>query len=120
VGKAGTTNVSNPYHFGNAPRMFGNLLTPGIDNTDLNVSRIFSIKERLHLQGRLDAYNAFNRVELGSPGSGFGGPNLTTAGSIGMNTSSTFGLINVENAQTAVSQVTNSPRFLQASLHLTF
>jgi hypothetical protein len=120
VGKAGTTNVSNPYHFGNAPRMFGNLLTPGIDNTDLNVTRVFSITERWHLEGRLDAYNALNRVELGSPGSGFGGPNLTTAGSIGMNTSSTFGLINVENAQTAVSQVTNSPRFLQASLKITF
>jgi trimeric autotransporter adhesin len=120
VGGTGTVNVANPYHFGNAPRMFGNLLTPGINNTDLNVTRVFAITERLHLLGRLDAYNAFNRVELGSPGGGFGGPNLTTAGSIGMNTSSTFGLINVQTAQTAVSQVTNSPRFLQASLKLTF
>jgi hypothetical protein len=120
VGKAGTTNVSNPYHFGNAPREFGNLLTPGIDNSDLNVDRLFSITDRWRLEARLDAYNAFNRVELGAPSAGFGGPNLTTAGGIGLNTSSTFGTINIENAQSAVSQVTNSPRYLQVSMKLLF
>jgi hypothetical protein len=121
VGSPGTTvNVLNPYHLGNAPRQFGNLLTPGIDNTELNVTRVFSITERWHLETRLDAYNAFNRVQIGAPAAGFGGPNLTTAGSIGMNTSTTFGTINLQTAQSAVSQVTNSPRYLQVSAKLSF
>jgi hypothetical protein len=121
VGVAGqTVNVANPYYYGDAPRLFSNIRAPGIENYDLNVSRIVTLKERLRLEIRADAYNAFNRVQLGAPGSGFGGPDLTTAGRIGMNTSTTFGSIPVTTAQTAISQVSNSARYVQLSLRLSW
>ena len=120
-GTAGqTVNVANPYYYGDAPRLFNNIRAPGIDNFDLNVSRILTLKERLRLEIRADAYNALNRVQLGAPGSGFGGPDLTTPGRLGMNTSTTFGSIPVSTAQTAISQVSNSSRYMQLSLRLSW
>jgi hypothetical protein len=113
-------NVANPYYYGDAPRLFNNIRAPGINNWDMNVSRIVTLKERLRLEIRADAYNAFNRVQLGAPGSGFGGPDLTTPGRLGMNTSTTFGSIPVTTAQTSVSQVSNTARYMQLSLRLSW
>jgi hypothetical protein len=122
VPKAGspgvTVNVANPYYYGNSPRLFDSLRGPGINNFDLTLSRTFALKERLKLDARLDAFNAFNRVQAGLPATGFGGPNLTTPGSIGLNTSSTFGTINTQTIQTAVGSNTNIPRYLQVSMRL--
>ena len=121
VGSPGVTvNVADPYYYGDAPRLFDSLRGPGINNFDLTLSRTFVIKERLKLDARLDAYNAFNRVQAGLPATGFGGPNLTTAGSIGLNTSSTFGTINTQTVQTAIGSNTNIPRYLQVSMRLYF
>jgi hypothetical protein len=118
-GTAGqTVNVANPYYYGNVPRLFSSLRAPGIDNWDLNVSRTVALKERLRLEIRVDAYNALNRVQIGAPGTAFGGPDVTTPGRLGMNNSTTFGSINVQTAQTAVSQVSNSARYLQLSLRM--
>ncbi len=47
-----TVNVANPYYYGNAPRLFNNIRAPGIENWDLNVSRIIMLKERLRLEVR--------------------------------------------------------------------
>jgi trimeric autotransporter adhesin len=121
VGNAGATvNVANPYYYGTSPRLFDQLRAPGINNFDMNVSRTFRLTEKMHLDARFDAYNLFNRVQPGVPSVGFGGPNLTTPGSIGMNTSSTFGLLNMQTAQTAVNSNSNTPRYLQIALHLTW
>jgi hypothetical protein len=79
-----------------------------------------TLKERLRLEIRADAYNALNRVQLGAPDSGFGGPDLTTPGRLGMNNRTTFGSIPVTTAQNAVSQVANSARYMQLSLRLSF
>ena len=124
VPRAGTTgqfvNVANPYYYGDAPRLFNNIRAPGINNWDLNLSRTITLRERLRLEIRADAYNALNRVQLGAPGSGFGGPDLTTPGRLGMNTSTTFGSIPVTTAQTSVSQVSNTSRYMQLSLRLSW
>jgi hypothetical protein len=124
VPRAGTTgqfvNVLNPYTYGDAPRLFNDIRAPGIDNWDLNVSRIITLRERLRLEIRADAYNALNRVQIGAPSSGFGGPDVTTPGRLGMNNSTTFGSIPVTTAQTAVSQVGNSARYMQLSLRLSW
>ncbi len=118
-GTAGqTVNVANPYYYGDAPRLFSDLRAPGINNWDLNVSRTIPLRERLRLEIRADAYNAFNRVQLGAPSTGIGGPDLTTPGRLGMNNSTTFGSINIQTAQTAVSQVSNSARYMQLSLRM--
>ena len=62
---------------GNSPR---NLLdSPGYRDIDLAISRDFKLSERLGLQFRAEATNAFNMVSLGTPGTGVG--------------SSTFGVI---------------------------
>ncbi|MDE3164828.1 MAG: hypothetical protein KGN36_03405, partial [Acidobacteriota bacterium] len=121
VGNPGATvNVANPYYYGTAPRLFGQLRAPGINNFDMNVSRTFRLGERMQLAARMDAFNVFNRVQPGAPVTGFGGPNLTTPGQIGMNTSATFGLLNMQTAQTAINSNSNTPRYLQLSLHLTW
>jgi hypothetical protein len=119
VGSPGVTvNVADPYYYGDTPRLFDNLRGPGIDNFDMSLSRTFHVRERMNLDVRLDAFNAFNRVQPGLPATGFGGPNLTTAGSIGLNTSSTFGTINTATMQTSVGSNTNIPRYLQISMRL--
>ncbi len=118
VGSTGTTNVANPYFYGTSPRLFSDLRAPGAANWDLNVSRTISLVERLKLEIRADAYNAFNRVQMGAPTVGFGGPNLTTPSAIGMNTSTSFGTINTATVQTAVGQNTNIPRYMQLSMRL--
>ncbi len=93
---------------------------PGIDNFDLTLSRTFKITEKLKLEARGDAFNAFNRVQPGVPGLGFGGPNLTTPGSIGLNTSTTFGTINTATMQAALGSNTNIPRYMQVSMRLSW
>jgi hypothetical protein len=120
AGSTGTVNVANPYYYGTSPRLFSDLRAPGVNNWDLNLSRAIDLHERLKLEIRADAYNAFNRVQMGSPTVAFGGPNLTTAGAIGTNTSTSFGTINTATIQTAVGQNTNSPRYMQLSMRLTF
>jgi len=49
---------------GNAPRYFDNLFSQGIDNVDLAIRKTFAIRERMRLQVRGEAFNAFNRTRF--------------------------------------------------------
>ncbi|HEY4354573.1 MAG TPA: TonB-dependent receptor [Acidobacteriaceae bacterium] len=51
---------------------------PRLFNTDLSIQKNFSIRERLTLQVRADAFNAFNHINFGGPNG-----NIDQGGSIG-------------------------------------
>jgi hypothetical protein len=51
--------------FGDARR--NSLIGPGYSNVDLSLAKEFSITERLKVEIRGDAYNAFNHVNYGNP-----------------------------------------------------
>jgi len=61
------------------PRTLPDLRGPGTANTDLSLFKEFRLWEGFALQFRAEAFNAFNRTELGLPN--------------GQPMSSTFGLI---------------------------
>ena len=83
------------YTFGDAGR---NILTgPGLTNTDLGLSRIIPIKERMKLEFRAEAFNIFNTPQ-------FALPNLTIG-------TSTAGII---------TSTVNAQRELQFALRLSF
>lgn len=47
----------------------GTLRGRGLANTDLGMSKTFSIKERVSFNFRAEFFNAFNRVNFGGPSS---------------------------------------------------
>jgi outer membrane receptor protein involved in Fe transport len=55
------------YTYGDSGRNI--LLGPGFGSVDLSLSKSVSITERMKLEFRWDAFNAFNRVNLGGPNS---------------------------------------------------
>jgi outer membrane receptor protein involved in Fe transport len=66
---------------GNTPRNF--LIGPGSRNVDLSVFRTFAIRQDFRLQFRVEAFNAFNFVNLGNPRNNIGAANpgrIDTAG----------------------------------------
>lgn len=60
-----TTQAAHNYD-GTAPRNF--IDGPGIKNVDMTIARTFRITERMRLQFRGEATNAFNLVNLSNPG----------------------------------------------------
>ncbi|MDW5266241.1 MULTISPECIES: TonB-dependent receptor [Acidobacteriaceae] len=76
-----------PYTFGNTPRYYSQVRGPGVLNFDMSVFKTTHITERTSLELRLEAFNAFNKTNLGQPSTGF------TAGSDGLNTNSNMGVI---------------------------
>jgi hypothetical protein len=58
---------------GNTPRNF--LIGPGSRNVDLSLFRTFVIRQAFNLQFRVEAFNAFNGVNLGNPRSNIGAAN---------------------------------------------
>lgn len=86
-----------PFTFGNLGTRLPDILSPYTNNVDFSLFKQFSITERMRLQFRAEAFNAFNRVQFGSP-------NTTV-------TSGSFGII--------TSQA-NSPRQMQFGLKLLF
>ncbi|HYK58490.1 MAG TPA: hypothetical protein VEV85_03585, partial [Bryobacteraceae bacterium] len=58
---------------------YDRLRGPGLENWDMSLFKNVSIKERAHIQLRLEAFNAFNHTEWGPSG-----------GSNGINSSITF------------------------------
>ena len=90
---------SNPadYTFGNAPRYYSRVRGPGALNFDVSAFKTTAITERVRLELRLEAFNAFNHVNLNMPNTSFsaGAPanpaNPTAEG--GSNTNPSFGTI---------------------------
>ena len=84
-----------PYFtYGGLPRNF--MRGPGRTNVDLALAKTFTIRERLHLEFRCDAFNVFNHTQFVNP-------------DLGIN-SATFGQISD----------TYDPRIVQLALHLRF
>lgn len=72
------TGCTNPTTFGPYVRpavgTFGDiyrdsLFGPGLVNTDMSIAKKFALKESISLQFRADAFNLFNKVNLGQPNS---------------------------------------------------
>ena len=81
-----------------------NLRGPAYTNLDLGVAKHFSIGERYVVEFRADAYNVFNHVNFGLPGTGGSG------GTADITDPSSFGVINTAAA----------PRQVQFALRLDF
>ncbi|HXN24764.1 MAG TPA: TonB-dependent receptor [Candidatus Dormibacteraeota bacterium] len=84
------------YTFGNAPRTIG-CLSPGYENWDISVFKSFPIRERITLQFRAEALNAFNTPQFRAPNTAVGNAN--------------FGRI---------TQQANFPRYLQLGGRISF
>jgi hypothetical protein len=74
-----------PYTYGNAPRTLA-CKGPGFLNSDISINKNFKITEKVNLEFRAEALNAFNNPEfshpnetLTFPSSGAGVPTLTSA-----------------------------------------
>jgi outer membrane receptor protein involved in Fe transport len=89
--------VPAAFTYGNSPPTAPNLRGPGMANYDLSLFKNFPIVERLQGEFRIEAFNAFNRVQFGQPG--------TQAGT------TSFGVISTQ---------ANQPRQLQAAFKLLF
>lgn len=94
-----TSVFSQPpaFTFGNVSPRLPDVRNDGVRNWDLSVFKNFLLTERLHLQFRAEALNAFNTPR-------FGGPNTSV-------TSSSFGVITSQS---------NAPRQIQFGLKLLF
>jgi hypothetical protein len=51
--------------YGNVGRNI--LQTPGLTETDLSLTKLFSFSERLHLQFRTEVFNLFNHTNFNTP-----------------------------------------------------
>jgi hypothetical protein len=92
-----TSVYSQPaaFTFGNVGATLPDIRNDGIRNFDLSLFKVFTATERLRVQFRVEALNAFNTPRFGSPTTGV--------------TSSTFGVITTQ---------ANAPRQLQFGLKL--
>ena len=90
-----TSVFSQPaaFSFGNAGATFPRLRTDAVRNLDLSLFKHFDLPGRVRLQARIEAFNALNYVQFGSP-------NMSV-------TSSSFGV---------VTSQANTPRQLQFGL----
>ena len=61
-----------PYTFGNAG--IGTVTGPGINSVDLSLVKNMRITDRVRLQFRVEAFNAFNHLIMGDPVTEFGNP----------------------------------------------
>lgn len=75
------------YTHGNIGRVLPDVRAPGTHNWDISLLRTMRLTERVNLQFRAEAFNAFNQVNLGIPAGGF------VAGPDGKNSSGSFGVI---------------------------
>jgi trimeric autotransporter adhesin len=95
----GPHNLQNPYFninafslapaytYGNAPRTVA-CQGPGYDNSDISLFKDFKALERVKFQARVEALNAFNTAELGTPNTTITGVGQGTNASTGAITSS--------------------------------
>lgn len=65
-----------PYRFGNAPRTIAGLRSPGYLSANLSLHREIAFGEKLRFQLRIEAFNALNRANFQTPGTGLGSANF--------------------------------------------
>lgn len=101
-----TTQFVNPplFTYGNVGRTLPDVRGPRIIDFDLSIIKDTTIRERVKVQFRGEAFNFVNHRNLGMPGASF------SAGANGLNSSSTFGLITSAR----------DPRIMQFGLKLMF
>jgi hypothetical protein len=85
--------------YGNSGR--GILRAPGMFNFDLYAAKNFSVKERVKLQLKFEAFNAFNHPQMGFP-------------------NQTISVANPGNTSTAITTTIGDNRDLEAALRLMF
>lgn len=73
-----TTAFTQPpaYSLGNLARTLSDVRGYNTRNADLSVFKVFAITEKLRLQFRGEAFNAFNRTRFNNPTTAFGNPNF--------------------------------------------
>lgn len=78
---------------GNAPRYFSNLRSDGVHNTDLSLSKEFTIREGMKLQVRGEFFNFTNTPRFNIPNTGAGGSNFgQVTGTLGGPRTTQFGV----------------------------
>jgi len=131
TGVSPNTGSDNPYNRIN-PAAFGlpyvgsrgldigqNYLTdPGINNWDISVQKEFSIKERCHIQFRVDAFNAFNHTQFNGLNATMNFTSLTNPTVTNLPFKAD-GSVNNINGFGTVSGA-RDPRFLQTLIRFTF
>ena len=98
------------YTFGNLGR--NTVIGPPLFSVDFSLKKDMRFTERLRLQLRLDAFNAFNHPNFGSPGNGLAADHLDANG-VPIPGSGGFGTITSLNSNVSMRQ-------LQVSLKLVF
>jgi hypothetical protein len=92
------------FTYGNVGRTLPDVRSPGTVNWDLSLLKSTQITEGVNLQFRAEAFNVFNHVNLGQPGTAF------VPGANGKNSSGAFGVITSAR----------DPRQIQLGLKLRF
>jgi hypothetical protein len=101
------------------------LYQPGLINFDMSVQKEFAVKERLHFQFRVDAFNVFNHSNFSNFNTtiNFSGstPSSLTVSNAPYNSA---GVLNVSGfgavTTNSVGAVYGSPRILQMLVRVTF
>jgi hypothetical protein len=62
-----------PFTFGNLPPLIANPRNHYINNSDLSIFQQLAMTEKLRMQFRAEAFNAFNRVRFSSPNTNVNG-----------------------------------------------
>jgi hypothetical protein len=73
----------DPFTFGNVSRTLPDVRGPGSVNSDISLLKNIPLTERFRVQFRAEAFNIFNNVNFGNPGTSVGGANygvITSAG----------------------------------------
>src|SRR6185437_14256103 len=89
--------LAAPYAFGNVARTLGGLRSDGLQQIDMTLSKMTTIRERLGLQFRAECFNLTNTPQFAPP--------ATALGAAG------FGAISAQN---------NQPRVVQLALKMIF
>ncbi|MFY9752890.1 MAG: hypothetical protein WAJ92_09630, partial [Candidatus Acidiferrales bacterium] len=111
-----TTCFASPpdYGFGTEARVDSNLRAAGLNNWDLAIFKRtqFGPDNKLGLEFRTEFFNAFNRVQLAFPGTGFNGDSTPGPGTpTNPNPNNGFGIVTSQN---------NNPRLIQFALKFLF
>ena len=105
-----------PYTFGNVGRNLGNVYGPGEENLDFSVYKDISIKERLRLQIRAEAFNLLNHPNFGQPTGNISDPQFGVSTKL---LGRSFDQNVSAGSFSSLYQI-GSPRSIQVALKLTF